>query len=304
MSVDYTSTGLIAQVKRLASVPTNQSLFDETAFLEFLSDEMLTEMVPQILSCRENYFETYTDYPVVSGTDRYIIPRRAIGDKLKNVVWVNSDGTESHCPKLTDKDIEEADAYWLAGHFIRGNYIHLHPNAAAFPGMTLRAKYYRRPNRLVKTSQAGQVVSILGNVVTLSSAPTTWTTATILDAIKGKPGFESLGDDLTITLIAGFDLTFATVPTGLEAGDWIAEAGESPIPQIPYEMHGTLAQKGAAKIMEALGSQAGLQAAQAKLQIKEQRALTLLTPRVDEKPKRVVSRRGIWRSGGRQRWPR
>jgi hypothetical protein len=304
MSVDYTNTALISNIKRRASVPTNQNLFDETTFLDFLTDEMLSNLVPLIMSVREEYFTQYKDETLVDGTDEYLFPRRAIGQKLKNVVFVDANGKEHPCPRLGSKDRERdesVDGGRLGGIIIRDNYVQVFPNAKTFLPYSLRMYYYRRPSHLVKTSQCAQitVINTGTKTVTVSVAPTAWTTATTFDIIKNKPGFESLGDDLTITAKVGLDFTFTdALPSTLEVGDWLAEAGESPIAQIPYEMHATLAQQGSTKLMEALGHQAGLQAAQAKLQIQEKNALTLVTPRIDDKPKRLVSRRGIWKTGG------
>lgn len=301
MSVDYTTTALIANLKRRASIPASQALFNEATMLEFLSDEMLSLLVPQVMSVREKYFETFTDYTLVSGTDTYIVPRRAIGGKVANFTFVDANGEELPCERLSTKDVEYTstlDGGHLSGALIRGNHIHMLPDAATFVPLSLRVYYYRRPNRLVKESQAGKVTAIVGSVVTLNNTPTSWTTSTTFDAIKGSPGFETLADDSTINTLSGNDLTFDTVPTGLAVGDWIAESGESPVPQIPYELHATLAQMGATKVLEALGDQAGLQAGQAKQQIQEKNALTLLTPRVEDKPKKLVSRKGLWRQGG------
>jgi len=309
MAIDYTSDELIADVKQRASVPTTQNLFDESKFVRFLSNKMHSNLVPLIMAVREDYFVTQSDQDITAASsvaNKYPIPSRAIGMKLRDVVLVADTGEEESLPRITYKDKALpgfTDFQRLWGFYIEGNNIRLH-QAESFASQTLRFYWYRRPNRIVKKSLAGQITGIVGNIVSLDNAPTTWDTTTLFDVIDGQPGFQSRGDDQTITLKSGFDLTFTSVPTGTVVGDWVAEAGESPIPQIPWELFPLLAQTGVIKVLEALKDVQGIQMAMADYGKMSEDARKMLSPRVDDEAQKAVSRKGVWRTGGARNWRR
>jgi hypothetical protein len=312
MANDYTTTELIADVKQRASVPTNQNLITDTALIRFLDNKLKSDLVPLVISAREEYFVHTFDHAITTAsadTNEYKIPPRAIGMKLKDVTIVSSNGNdENPVPRLTYRDkalpaFTDYQRIW--GFWVKANYIKLHIRTT-FIGDTLRLYYFRRPNRLVATSRAGEItnIDVPTKVVTLDNAPTDWTTNTTFDVIKGEPGFHSVADDQTITNKTGFDLTFSSLPDDMEVGDFVAEAGESPIPQIPWEGFPLLAQLGAIKILEALGDKTGWQVATQEYQVLRTEFLKLLSPRVDDQPQRIVARKGIWRTRGAQYWRR
>jgi len=309
--IDYTTNELIEDIKQRASVPTSQSLFNEDRFVRFLSSKLRDNVVPLMLSVREDYFVTYVDLDVTNltaETNKYSLPERAIGMKLKDVVLVDDRGNEEQLPRLTYQDKAlpgHVDYQSLYGFYVEGNSIRLFVQDS-FVGETLRMYYYRRPNALVKTSNAGKILTIDSGtgVVTLDNAPTTWTTATTFDLICGKPPFDSKSDDTAITAIGGFDLTFATIPEGLAVGDWVCEANESVIPQIPYEGFSLLVQLGVVKVLEALNDTRGWQTAVEDYKQMQMDVKTMLSPRVDEATLKTVSRNGVWRNGGSNKWGR
>lgn len=308
---DYTTTELIADIKQRCSVPTSQNLFDESKFVRFLSNKLRDNILPQIMSAREDFFVASEDIAITTttqATNAYAIPQRAVGMKLKTVVLVDAQGNEEELPRLSYKDKSlpgYVDYQSLYGYYLEGNKVRLHL-ADSYVNQTLRMYFFRRPNQLVKTSEAGKITNIdTGtNVITLDNAPTSWTTSTTFDAICADPPFDSKADDLTITNIAGFDLTFATIPDELAVGDWIAVAGESPVAQIPYEAYSLLTQLGVIKVLEALKDTQGMQNAVNDYNQMRQDFFTMITPRVDGQPKKVVSRTGTWRLSGARKWGR
>lgn len=303
--LDYTTDELLNDVKRRASVPVSQNLFDASEMLAFLSNQMIGLLVPRIMSVREDFFVKYEDVDIVSGTTRYGIPRRAIGQKLRDIKLVGSSGAETDIPRLGYKE-KDFDYSHLWGYFFEGENIVLYPDEKGFLQEDVRMYYFRRPNRLVRTSDAGKITAIdTGtNEVTLDNAPTSWTASTVFDVIKGQPGFESVQDDQTITNIAGNILTFSSLPSAMAVNDYVAEQGESPIPQIPYEAFSILAELGAVQVMKSLGHMSAMQASQAMLNVLEEGLLTMISPRADGTPKKVVSRKGIWRVGRSRNWHR
>jgi hypothetical protein len=262
---------------------------------------MLTSIVPVLDSVSEEYFVTNCDYTYSSSQTVYAIPPRAVGGKLRDVVFVDNSGNEIAIPRLRPEQIKGGSqsiryspAPW--GFYLANNSIVLYVGAsgttpAAYP--TLRLKYLRRPNILTLQANAGQILAINGNVATLDNVPTTWTTSTVVDVISNTPHFSSIADDKTITLISGFDVTFSAIPAAAAVGDWVAVSGYSPIPQIPVETHLLLAQYGAAKTLEAMGDGEGVQIALAKAEAMKKDFLMIVSPRVEGSVIKLYSNNGI-----------
>tara|TARA_R100000781_G_scaffold6971_3_gene6878 strand:- start:402 stop:1325 length:924 start_codon:yes stop_codon:yes gene_type:complete len=305
MEVDYTITSLIASVKRRCSVPTAQSLFQNTDFASLLSEEMQSIIVPLIMSEQEGYFIHSKDMTIDGSTKEFRIPDRAIGGKLKDVGFYNSNSdTLNLRPRLSLEDYGNRRGNFLhdlTGYWLKDNKIVFNP-APTDTGDTVRVYYYRRPSNLVQLSETGKITAIDTDtkVVTIDTVQSSWTTANTFDFIRGRGMFQSLGDDLAITAMPdSSSLTFTdTLPTDLAVGDYVALSGKSPIAQIPYEAHHLLAQLGAIKVNEALGDMQGLQMAQSKYDVLVNAMLRSINNRVDGSPRKVVNRNGIFTSAG------
>ena len=304
MSIDFTTTALIESVKRRVSVPTSQALFANLDFCKIASDELQSIIVPLIMAEHEDYFLHAQNYDLDGVVDKFNIPVRAIGQKLRDVGIYNTN-TKDYVkkPRLSIEDYGSIHGDYVeafSGYFIQDDQVVFKPTPSASSDK-LRIYYYRRPNNLVRTSDAGKVSNINTStkVVTLDNLPTTWTTSTKLDLIKGSGGFRSLSDDFTVSNIAGFDVTLSTLPDGIAVGDYVSESGKSPIPQIPYEGHHLLAQLVAIKVLEALGDAKGMQLAMSKYDSMLKNFIKLITERVDSSPKKIISRGSIFKSRSR-----
>ena len=86
----YTLDDLIANIKIRGTIPTSQQMFTDSRFAAIATDEMQTTVVPQIMSCREDFFLVYEDEAITPGTNAYSIPERAIGLKLKDLMIVTN----------------------------------------------------------------------------------------------------------------------------------------------------------------------------------------------------------------------
>jgi len=306
MAIDYTTTALIASVKRRASVPTSQSLFESTDFNSILTDEMQSIIVPLIMAEQQDFFIHSKDLAIDGSTREFDIPTRAVGMKVKDVGFyrTSSNNFDSR-PRLNISDFGDPQGDMvksLGGFYLQGNKI-VFSDAPTNTGDKLRVYYYRRPNNLIAENKAAKIASIDTGTKTLTfgSRPTAWTTSTTFDLIKGTPGFHSLADDATVSAIDTLTLTFTDdLPTGLAVGDWVGESGESPVAQIPYSAQPLLSQLGSVKILEALGDLKGMQMAQEKYQMLVQNFVRTISKRVDNSPKKIINRNGIF-SGVRRR---
>jgi hypothetical protein len=91
----------------------------------------------------------------------------------------------------------------------------------------------------------------------------------------------------------------ALLPDELTIGDYVAQANQTIIPNIPTELHSMLAQRVACRCLEALGDMQGLQMANQKLAEMELKTGSLIDNRVEGAPLKVVNRHGFLRQSRR-----
>jgi hypothetical protein len=265
IGIDFTTTGLIADAQLRAGAPNAQSLFLNADFLRLMTGDMHLFIVPLIKSQNDEYFVTVNDTPLVNNTSSYTIPTRAQGGSLRDVVAVDAQGNESELPRLQPEYIKGGTTYSnnrLFGIYLQDDKVVFFP-AISIPqtGMSVRFKYERMPNDLVTTDSSAKITALNAAAlqVTVASLPAAWTTSTTLDLIKPDPLFVSYGDDLVISGLSSNTITLGSWPTNIAVGQYLSESRTTPIPQIPYEAHKLLAQRGAIKICETLGDTNGLQ---------------------------------------------
>lgn len=293
----YTTTELVADIQRLGHIPPSQRDFGADNLLAIANTELETCVLKQILSTSENYYLTFEEFELVED-NTYSIPTRAIGAALVKVQLFN--GTTIYEIARTEISQQFSTIASPSGNFsffIQGNYIILRPNPQVG---TLRLWYLMHPNRMVETNAAAQVSAINGNTVTVSSIPSTFTTATPMDMIQDQPHFNWISIDQTPTNISGLDITFDAVSSDLRVGDWLALAGQTPVPQIPVEFRPLVAQRVVVKYYESQNYLDKMKAAQAKLKEMEDAVFMLINPRISEEPKRLIAGRNI--IGGFNRW--
>lgn len=262
-----------------------------------MSEEIQEYIIPEVLSLREEFSVADYDFDATPGTLSYPFPPRAVGPKLKEVL-VLRDGKY-----LPLQRIEPEDETEIGSSSVPSCY-YLKANAVIFPqdpgAVSLRFQYYLRPNALILTEDAGLITAIDAGTreVTVSAAPTDFTSSETYDFVQASPHFALWGMDLSAT-VAGNVLTFAdALPDGLAVGDYVCLSGESPIPQIPVSLHSLLAQRTAGVALEALGGKVGTAEAMTAPALK--RALTTLSPRVEQRPRYVINKHGP--GFGRRGW--
>jgi hypothetical protein len=291
--MSYTTSDLLSSIKRRGMIPSSQVTFQDTDLLSMATEEIQIELLPLLIGVREEYYVRSYDYAITSATQSYRVPVRAVGMGLRDVLYRDSTtGVMYPLSQITtseDSGEDETNLPYL--YYLCDNSVYLTPIPSTTNG-TLRLLYYCRPGKLVETSDAAQITVITTgtNTVTCSAAPpSTWTTATSVDFIRGTGGQEYLAIDQAISSVSGSDIVFSSLPTGLAVGDWIAAAGYSPLPQLPEELQPVLAQKVVCQVLEALGDAQGLQLHQARLKSLLDNALKLISPRVKGGQKKVIS---------------
>lgn len=315
---DGNVSNLIDSLKRRASIPTRQNLFDESDFLAFLTEEMYTEILPTIIRAREDFYLTYRDFTVVPlnqvqspgfGLDEFgLLPfggsdpitwgqilNRSIGTRIKDLHLINQTGQSTgHIPRITLEDISSGAG--VSGFYYQGNNIIFYP-ASNYNGKMIRVWYYRLPNRLTLSQNCAKVqfVNITDNTITIDAIPnSSWNVNTSLDIIQGYQGFESVLDGALITNVSGNILELNQISQGIQAGDWVSVSGEACVAQIPEVAYPLLSQLGSIKFLEAFGRQQEMAAAQAKYLEMKNQFQNMLQPRVELAKKKLKTNTGLW----------
>jgi len=298
----YSTTELIASIKRRCAIPTSQMTYTETDFVALANDELQGIVVPLIMRTREEYFVTHTDV-VIPSTGIIDIPSDAVGMKLRSVCEVvqASPLILRNIPRL-DLDVVAGTMNSVVsngGFYIEGDQLHIHPTGSSLIGDTVRVFYFKRALILTTPALSARVESIdVGsNTLTMNRIPSGWTTSTVLNSVSGTAGFNLTKDGIVLVSTSAPSLVVDSV-TGISVGDYITEQGYSAIPQIPVEAHAYLAQLTAVKALEGLGDTQGMKNASDKAELLQQGLLTIVSQRVDGSIKKVINPSG----GLRLRW--
>lgn len=300
MAKYLTTDTLIDSVKRRAMIPETQQTFQEVDFLAFANEELDLGIIPHVLSFHEEYFVRTDLVDLVANTSRYQIPERAVGGKLREISYQDVSGNIFEMSRIKIDDIPSYQNNVIQNSFtlfyVEGSEICLVPVTGNLPSGQLRFSYYLRPNEMVAESAVAIITNIntTTGVVTVSSIPDTFTLSTTFDVIQTKSPHRTLEMDILATGIdtSAKTLTFSTddLPSSLVVGDHIALSEQTIVPQVPSDLHSMLAQRVAARCLEALGDAAGLGAANTKLTEMEKKTGTIIDDRVEGAPLKVVNK--------------
>lgn len=304
-----TAEQLIAEVRQLAQLadvdsadlsnPAAEADSDE-GILAIANREMRGKLLSDVMALREEFFVLKQEYAITTPSAAYRIPSRAVGAKLRDVVYVDTGNNALGMPRLRPEDVAEQYRF---GFILQSNSIVLRSQENA--GI-LRVSYFARPGKLVKATAVGPVTAIdtATNVITVSGEATGCHTATLFDFQKAGSPFEYLAVEVAGVHNGGHGgshtFTFAGgLPAGLAVGDVLCAAEQSNFVQLPEEAANVLTYRTAAKVLEAVGDDNGLKRLADSAKEMEEAMRVLLTPRVDGRPQKLSSKKlfgaGWWR---------
>ena len=306
MSRILTGEKLIASVRKRGMFPEDTDTFDDQDILDIANEEMDVSLLDKLTSLHEEHLTVHVDIPKNS-TGHYDIPVRAVGNKIRDVSLIIGQTvyelTQIGIGELSDYSTFDDGGYNLDKFYIQNNQIKLISNGRAYE--SVRIYYHLRPNVLVKEADTGKVQNVNqnGNIVTLtlSNVPKRFTEI-IFPSIKfDVVAYETPNKIKYQNLSATFDLTTRTATITLNStdtldirvGDWLCKAEESPVPNIPTEMHPLLAQLTAVHMLEATGDSEALKNAEARLQKMMTSVTELIDDRVDLAPRKIRPRHGV-----------
>lgn len=234
----YTADNLITAVRDYANVSPNVEASQSAALLRALNREQRLFLTALLEKCKQQHKQATLTAATNGSTTRFNIPVRAVAAGIKMVEGIGSTGVRWMLHELPDD--EYARGWPRNGDFyFEGNQIVFY--RAPQTG-TLQFTYPRRLSELVLAASAAPITGISGGTITATSPAGYATSATNYDFVKATPHFDILAMDKSATRSSNtFTFTAADVPSGLAVGDYVCEAGESPVCQAPIELHDILA---------------------------------------------------------------
>ncbi len=297
----YLADDLVTAVSVGASLPAANDLVTSANILSIADEETSDWITPWLRKhAPENYFVRYADQALVANQAEYRIPWRAQGASLRDLTFVDAAGNESD---MNEIPLEERGTFmsggsaWWSGlaYCIEGDRIILLPTPTSATG-SIRVRYFRRPSRLVLAASAMLITGT--NSTYPGAALASWSTSDRFDIVQANPNFDVLAGDLTASSVtAGVSVIFATNPsTETAINDYVALAGESPVIQLPVELHSTLEKLTRARVLEAIGDRRWEIAHQKALAALE-RKHAMFSPRNVGEHRKIINRSSPLRAG-------
>lgn len=301
MAKVLTTDELLRSIKRRAFIPNDQNTFEDSDFIDMLNEEISYFGIPHLLRTHEEYLVTFVDIDIEEDVEEYDIPERAIGNKLRDVAFVDNNNNYYEMSRVS---LEELSDYNYRGDnlndyteafYVEGNKIILVDSLPVDNGV-LRMYFYLKPNALVVSDRTAKITAIdtVSGNVSLDKLPSGFSNLPLMDFVQSKSPNIILNFDLQPSAIntATKTLTFnaTDIPSRLKVGDYVNFAGEAFVPQLPSELHPILAQRVAVAALEAMGDSQNMQLAQNRLDMMEKSVNDLIDNRVDGAPQKLKNR--------------
>lgn len=162
MSKVLTTNSLVSSALRRAMLPTDQSAFTSRDVRDIINEELGIHVLPMIMRAHEEYSVIDEDVALVSGTSQYKIPYRAVGNKLREIQFVDSAGALAEMTRIQIEDRPDFQDRYTNTRFMQfymqdDNVVLTQDNRT---NGSLRMSYYLRPNNLVEDNRAGEISAV------------------------------------------------------------------------------------------------------------------------------------------------
>ncbi len=253
MAVDYTTTALLAAIKRKLQIPTSDTKLTDTELLAIADEEMRSYVIPKLLTVREDYF---VEQALLTGTtdNRVLLPPPLQAETILSVSCVLSSGITYPVSRI---HIQGSDQYATlqnstpTAYSLQGDYLVMLPQPNT-TGWSLLVRFERMPGRLVAVSTTNQAIPAVLGTSTFTLDPTTTATFVTTDyvtAFRNAPPFNSafgyapVTSSNSTTLVLGTPLwgtlasTLNKAASTQTAYDYITRWNESPVVPLPDAWH-------------------------------------------------------------------
>lgn len=307
----YTTNTLIESVIRREMLPETAATFKEEDFLAFANEEMDLGVMPLIMSFHEDYLIQTVDIPLIDNVTHYQIPNRAMGNKIREVQFKDTNGYLYEMTRIFIEDLPYFQQTTMSSYsglvrafYMESDSIVIIPSGNITATGSLRVSYYMRCSELVSEARSARVTAIDTGTgeVTLDSWPSVFVSAQLFDITSGRSPHNILGLDIVPVSLGDQTVPVITfnpgdLPRYLKKNDVITLAEETIIPQVPVELHSILSQRIAIRCLQALGDATGVQIATAKLLEMEQKTSTIIDNRAEGSPQKIAPKHTFLRRG-------
>jgi hypothetical protein len=162
MSSILKTDALIKSIKRRAFIPSSQETFTSADFLEMATEEVNLHLVPLVQRMHEEHLIYQVEYDIIPGVNRYYMPSRAHGNKLRDVALVDEN---QNVYEMSRYSLSEISDFSNTTAYINNRGFYLENNDIVLSGFDvnvgqkLRMYFYMRPNSLVVESDASVINS-------------------------------------------------------------------------------------------------------------------------------------------------
>ena len=346
--MDYTTADLIQLVKERETIPDSGVAYSDDVLLRYLDQALKGFIVPAIEATLEEHFVVTHDIevpafqvspvttPPTDVPNAFEIPSLATGLRLRDVYILANDGSFFNLPRLTPTQAASmqvgvagpSTTTWFSGvgqfyggFYLQGNTVQVFPYGLA-SGKTFRLTFQRAPADLCLVEDAGLVLNVTGDVVTVDKVLPWYSGVTRVGVVSGlephdyarnaavpTPVYASYAplDNVLLTTVAGNVITLpAGVGASVTAGDWLCPLRQSVYCQnIPREVLPALVQKAAEMCLHSAGDAEGTAIANKEFNAMLGNVLRLIAPRVIGKPVKAISLNSVFkasRAGKLGRW--
>lgn len=190
MGLAVTGRELVDRVRLRAGLSKADALFSNDDILELANAELASNVLPTILELHEEFYVKSVDVEVVANQDRYPIPERAYGGKLRDLQFVdtNTNIYEMTCVSRDDiyyRNFALITSPYVYYYYVEGNDIILFPKPQNNVNGLLKFTYYQRPNYIVDIDEGVRITTINKRSATITDIPTGSGTLTVTASSHG-----------------------------------------------------------------------------------------------------------------------
>lgn len=186
---------IISKVKRLISLPADDTLFTTNDYLDFINDLLIEKVYPRIMKVRDNYFLVRDVFNLQNAQSQDLyptgvmpIPNRAWGNTLVEIKYIDVSGNYykvnpyylSDLDLYVTKNLSFSSAY-QKGYIPFNSGIKLVPPPIQDNG-SIEMHYILSPSILIPNSAAGDGYGAVENMVFNSTTNVTTYTTSLLTA--------------------------------------------------------------------------------------------------------------------------
>lgn len=278
------NTRFLSQVTIKAALPTGR--FTNQEILDVAYDVLLSDVVPFLISLRQEFFTAKSPQTIVAGTKTYAINARALGNVLRELKWADLTGKIFNLTQIDPSDVNDDPSGTPQSFYMQANSVILYPTPIA--GGTLYQTYFERPSRPVEISTCAQITAIdTVNGIVTATPYSTWTTANSFDFVSAN---QIRAKDVTASSIGTSTMTFgaSNIPYNLAVGDYVALAQETPFVTVPDDCIPLLQQLTAVDLLESMGDANAVQLAISKAEKLRSGLARIMSIRVEGEPVKLT----------------